>query len=85
MHEPGAIVVHIHGPGFIILSQHYIFQHVASGDPERRVRVIVIAINGHFPVMHTTGEGCVAHDNTIVVTITRDCEVVIRQYDVWMG
>lgn len=84
VHEPGAIVVHIHGPGLIILPQHYVFQHVTSGDPKCRVRVIVIAIYGHFPVMHTTGEGRVAHDNTVVVTITCDCEVVIRQYDVWM-
>lgn len=85
MHEPGTVVVHIHGPGFIILPKHHILHNISPGDPKCRVRVVVIAIDGHLPVVHTTRKPCVPHDNTVIVTVTRHREVVVGQDDVRVG
>ncbi len=85
MHEPGAVVVHIHGPGFFILPQHHVLYDISPGDSKCRVRVVVIAINGHLPVVHSAREPCVAHYDTVVVTVTRHCEVVVGQDDVRVG
>ena len=85
MHEPGAVVVHIHGPGLVVLPQHHVFQHITAGDAERRVWVVVIAIDGHLPVVYAAGERCVAHDHPVVVTVARHRQVVVGQKDVWVG
>lgn len=85
VHEPGAVVVHVHGPGFVVLAQHHVLQHVTPGDAKRRVRVVVVAINGYLPVVHAAGEGRVAHDDTVVITVTCDGQVIVREYDVGVG
>ena len=82
MHEPGAVVVHVHGPGLVVLSQHHVLQHVAPSDPEGRVRVVVVAIDGHFPVMDAAGESGVTHDHPVVVAVARHRQVVVGEDDV---
>lgn len=53
VHEPGAVVVHIHGPRLVILPQHHVFHGVDPGHAKGRVRVVVVAIDGHLPVVGT--------------------------------
>lgn len=52
VHKPGAVVVHIHGPGFVVLPQHHLFHGVDPRHAKRRVRVVVIAINADLPVVN---------------------------------
>ena len=85
MHEPRAIVVHLHGPGLVVLPQHHILQDVTPCDPEGRVRVVVIAIDCHLPVVHATGEGGVAHHHSVVVAVARHRQVVVGEDDVRVG
>jgi len=85
VHEPGAVVVHVHGPGLVVLPQHHVLQHVGPSDPEGRVRVVVIAIHGHFPVMDAAGEGRVTHDHPVVVAVAGHRQVVVGEDDVGVG
>lgn len=51
VHEPGAVVVHIHGPRLFIFPQHHVFHGVDPRHTKRRVRVVVIAIDSDLPVV----------------------------------
>lgn len=82
MHEPGAVVVNVHGPGLVVLPQHHVLQDVTPGDPEGRVRVVVVAVDGHFPVMNAAGETGVAQDHPVVVAVARHRQVVVGEDDV---
>lgn len=85
MHEPGAVVVHVHGPGLVVLPQHHVLQDVATSDPEGRVGVVVVTIDGHLPVVHAAGESGVAHDHSVVVAVARHRQVVVGEDDVGVG
>lgn len=52
VHEPGAVVVHIHGPRLVIFSQHHVFHGVDPGHAERRVGVVVVAIDADLPIVN---------------------------------
>lgn len=82
VHEPGAVVVHVHGPGLVVLPQHHVLQHVAPSDAEGRIRVVVIAIDGHFPVMDAAGESRVTHNHSVVVAVAGHRQVVVGEDDV---
>lgn len=51
VHEPGAVVVHIHGPRLVIFTQHHVFHGVDPRHAKGRVRVVVIAIDADLPVV----------------------------------
>lgn len=51
VHEPGTVVVHIHGPRLVIFPQHHVFHGVDPRHTERRVRVVVVAIDADLPVV----------------------------------
>lgn len=53
MHEPGTVVVHIHGPGLVIFAKHHVFHGVDPSNTKRGVRVVVVAINTDLPVVGT--------------------------------
>lgn len=82
VHEPRAVVVHIHGPGLVVLPQHHVLHHVAPGDAEGGVRVVVVAIDGDFPVVDAAGEGGVSHDHPVVVAVAGHGQVVVGEQDV---
>lgn len=80
VHEPAAVVVHIHGPGLVILAQHHVLDHVDPGDAKGRVRVVVVAVHVQLPVMHALGEGCGAQHHPVIVAVAGGSLVVIRQH-----
>lgn len=85
VHEPGAVVVHVHGPRLVVLPQHHVLQDIGPGDAEGRVRVVVVAIHRHLPVVDASGEGGVSEDHPIVVAVARHRQVVVGEDDVWVG
>lgn len=52
VHEPGAVVVHIHGPSFVIFPQHHVLHGVDPCYAKRRIWVVVIAINADLPIVN---------------------------------
>lgn len=82
VHKPGAVVVHVHSPGLVVLPQHHILQDVGPSDPKGRVRVVVIAINGHFPVMNAAGESGITQDHPVIVAVARHRQIVVGEDDV---
>ena len=51
VHEPGAVVVHIHGPRLVIFPQHHVFHGIDPRHPKRRVGVVVVAVDADLPVV----------------------------------
>lgn len=82
VHEPRPVVVHVHCPGLVVLPQHHILQDVPSGDPKRRVGVVVVSVDGHLPVVQPSGEGRVPHHHAVVVAVARHRQVVVGEQDV---
>lgn len=85
VHEPGAVVVHVHGPRLVVLPQHHVLQDIGPGDAEGRVRVVVVAIHRHLPVVDASGEGGVSEDHPVVVAVARHRQVVVGEDDVRVG
>lgn len=85
MHEPAPVVVDVHGPGFIVFPQHDVLEDVHTGHAKGRVWMVVIAVDGHLPVVKSFGEAGFAQDNSIIVAVAGDCQVVIGEDDVRVG
>jgi hypothetical protein len=77
MHEPAAVVVHVHGPGFVILAQHHVLDHAGPGHPKGGVWVVVIPVHMQLPVVYALGERSRAQHHPVIIAATGRCLVVI--------
>ena len=82
MHEPAAVVVHVHGPRLVVLAQHHVLGHAGPGHPKGGVRVVVVPIHVQLPVVRALGEGRRAQHHPVVIAAARGCLVVVGQNDV---
>lgn len=82
MHEPRTVVVHIHGPGFIIFPQHSVLRRVDARHTERRVRVVIVAIDAELPVMNSFGESSRSEHHAVVVAVAAHRLVLVGHNDV---
>lgn len=85
MHEPAAVVVHVHGPGLVVLAQHGILQDVDARHAEGRVGVVIVAVDGELPVVEPFGEARLAQHHPVVVAVAGDGQVVVGEDDVGVG
>lgn len=82
MHEPRTVVIHIHGPGFIIFPQHSVPRRVNTSHTKCRVRVVIVAIDAKLPVMNPFGESSCSEHHTVIVAVAGQRLVLVGQNDV---
>lgn len=51
VHEPGAVVVHVHGPRLVVFAQHHVFHGVNPGHAKCRVGMVVVTIDADLPIV----------------------------------
>ena len=66
VHEPAARRVDVHTPRFGALAQHAIGGHVVAGHAERRIGLLIVAVDAHLPVVDAVREARRAEDHSVL-------------------